>query len=308
MPDPGRLRRAPHARIYDRVRDGEDTLTVLGGGASLTVLGGGASTRLSGDSAALARAVLAYLRAPRTRDEVVAHVAELTGVRDRAPLAIVDELLALLRRAGAVVEARDVASAPQRALGRAVLAVCGGIAAAYAPAVVELLLAEGAQVRVAATPDALRFVAASALEALTHARVASELWPADPRDGVPHLELAAWADLVVVCPATATTLARIATGDASTLVSAIAIGARCPVLLVPAMNASMYDAPSVQRNLATLREDGFVIAHPSFGFEVAETPSARAPSFGAAPPVQAVVEIARDLLQATRSDPAPTTG
>lgn len=283
-----RLSRAPHARIYER-------------GDTLTVLGPAGSTRLSGDSAELARAVLAHLRRPRTRDEIRRHVADATGEHDPARLAIVDELVAVLRGAGAVVEARDDAPLAARTEGRVLLALCGGVAAAYAPAVVELLIAEGAQVRVAATPNALRFVAAVSLEALTHEPVASELWPRDPRDGVPHLELARWAELIVVYPATATTLARVAVGDASTLVSALAIGARCPVLLVPAMNEAMFDAPSVQRNLATLRDDGFLVVHPSFGWEAADAPDARVPSFGAAPPVQAVVEIARDVLRDARA-------
>lgn len=100
-----------------------------------------------------------------------------------------------------------------------------------------------------------------------------------------------WAHAIVVYPATATTLSRLARGDCSTVVSALAISARAPVILVPAMNEAMLLAKSVQRNLAQLRDDGFVIMHPSRGYEVAEDPATRAPAFGAAPPLQAVVDV-----------------
>jgi hypothetical protein len=284
----GPFQRARYARIYER-------------GDELTVLGDAASRRLSGASAELARAMLDHLRQPRTRDELVAHIAEISNERAPERLGVVDEMLAILKESGAVVNAP--ASGPTVAAARAgdarrvVVALSGGIAAAHAPALVELLIGQGLLVRVASTPSALRFVQGMALEALTHERVVSRPWPKDPRESVPHLALARWADLVVVYPATATTLARIAQGDCSTVVSALAVSARCPVILAPAMNESMFDAPSVQRNLRALREDGFVIAHPSLGYEVALEPEERSPAFGGAPPVQMMVEITLAVLR-----------
>jgi phosphopantothenoylcysteine decarboxylase / phosphopantothenate---cysteine ligase len=207
-------------------------------------------------------------------------------------------VLALLASAGAVVGAPGEHAREISADGKhVVLALSGGMAAAYAPAVTELLIAQGLQVRIAATPAALRFVRRMPLEALTHHPVAARPWPHDPREPVPHLALSSWADVVVVYPATATTLSRIARGDCSTVVSAIAISARCPVILVPAMNEAMFDAPSIQRNLAGLREDGFILMHPSLGYEVAQEPTQRRPAFGAAPVLQAVVEVTVEVLR-----------
>jgi SAM-dependent methyltransferase len=121
---------------------------------------------------------------------------------------------------------------------------------------------------------------------------------------VPHLDLAAWAEIVVIHPASAAALGRIAQGICSDVISALAISARCPVLIVPSMNDSMYTAPSVQRSLSQLREDGFFVVHPASGLEVAEAPPARAPALGAAPPAAAVVDLIGWIL-AERSAGAP---
>src|SRR5262249_3269800 len=161
-----------------------------------------------------------------------------------------------------------------------VLALTGAIASMEAPAFVGQLLARGFEVRVAATRNALRFVSALALEALTHHPVQSSLWPSDARAPVPHLALAAWAGLVVIQPASAASLARIAQGSCADLVSTMAISTRAPVLLVPSMNEAMLTAPSVRRNIEQLQEDGFFVALPAFGLEVAEEPSARRPMLG----------------------------
>ncbi|MGH7297745.1 MAG: flavoprotein, partial [Polyangiaceae bacterium] len=169
------------------------------------------------------------------------------------------------------------------------------------------LLGRGLRVRVAATPSALRFVSALALEALTHEAVVRSRWPVQVGAPVPHLELARWADVVVVYPATATTLSRIARGDCSSVVSALAISARAPVLLAPAMNEAMLDAPSVRRNLAQLRDDGFIVMHPSLGYEVAAAPTDRRLRYGAAPTVQNVVRVVEATLR-DEAFGAPTHG
>jgi 2-polyprenyl-3-methyl-5-hydroxy-6-metoxy-1,4-benzoquinol methylase len=190
---------------------------------------------------------------------------------------------------------------------RLALGLTGGVAAAHAPALVEALLARGFDVRVAATRSALRFVSALALEALTHQAVITSLWPRDPGAPVPHLDLARWAQILVVYPATATSLARLAQGSCGTVVSAAAIATRAPVLLVPSMNEAMYTAPSVQRNLDQLREDGFLVAHPACGVEVAEAPRARAPMIGTAPPVVAVADLIEEIAAqhvGARGEPA----
>jgi hypothetical protein len=274
------LQRAPYVRIYER----NEELTIIDDG--------GGVTRLSGASCAIARELLEQFRAPRRPQEILARIA---GSRRK----LASEVLSVLKDRGVLVmPARSAVerSAPVEAFNVAI-ALAGGIVAAHAPALTEMMLGCGLRVRVAATTSALRFVSALALEALTHQPVVRSRWPSHVPTMVPHLELAQWADVVVVYPATATTLSRIARGDCSSIVSALAISARAPVILVPAMNEAMLDAPSVRRNLAQLRADGFIIMHPSLGYEVAVGPSNRNLRYGAAPTVQSVALVTEVVLR-----------
>jgi hypothetical protein len=274
------LTRAPIVRIVDRA----DTLTVLGPHGARV---------LSGSSAELARVVLALHARPLARDELLAELARRAD--GDIPAGVVDELLALLVADGVLVEPGPEKSTP---LGgrRVVLAISGAAAAVDAPALVRGLHAIGCEVRVALTKSANQFVGVAALQALTHHQVWTSLWQRDARMPVPHIGLAEWAELVLVCPATATTIARIATGDCSDLVSAIATATRAPVVVVPSMNDAMYASPAVQRNLDTLRADGRALVHPALGFEVAHDPAARRAMLGSAPPPAAVVDIVRYVL------------
>jgi len=276
----GALQRAPYVRIYER----KDELSVLDDR--------GRVARLTGASYLIARELLEECRVPREPKELL---ARFVGKRRH----LASQVLSLLEEGGVLVEPARAAvdGSPQKEAFRVVLALTGGVVAAHAPALTEMLLGRGFRVRVAATPSALRFVRALALEALTHEPVARSRWPSDVRTVVPHLELARWADVVLVYPASATTLSRIARGDCSSLVSALAISARAPVILVPAMNEAMFDAPSVRRNLATLREDGFILMHPSLGYEVAVAPSERTLLYGAAPTVQGVALVTEAVLR-----------
>jgi hypothetical protein len=122
------------------------------------------------------------------------------------------------------------------------------------------------------------------------------MWQRDKRVPVPHVNLAEWAELVVVCPASATTIARIATGDCSDLVSAIVAATRAPVLIVPSMNDAMYASAAVQDNLELLREHGRWLVHPALGVEVAHPPEDRRAMIGPAPPAAAVLDIVRHAL------------
>ncbi len=279
-----RLQRAAFVRIYES-------------DAELNVITPkGRVQQFRGASAELTRAVLDFLCQPQTHETLVAHISELSG-QDAAT--VVAETVTALRAAGVVEAAPDPRAArPAQAHAGAqvVVALCGGIAAAHAPLLTELLLARGLLVRVAATENALAFVSPMALSALTHQPVVSSMRSEDASEPAVHIALADWADAVVVYPATATTLARIAGGDCSTLVSALAISTRAPVLLVPAMNENMFRSPSAQRNLGQLRQDGFLIAHPSLGYEIATAPEDRRPSFGGAPPVGAVADMVEAIL------------
>jgi hypothetical protein len=293
-----RRRRAPSAAVSEKLWRRAPLVRVYEQGDALCLLDDrGGVVELRGRAADVARQVLERSRVPRTEED-------LLGGKGGPRRAVARTVLDVLQASGVLEEPPDeAATAPASAGARAhvpprvVLALSGGVVAAYAPVLVEILLARGMSIRVAATPSALRFVSALALEALTHEAVVRSLWPVNPGVAVPHLELAEWADLIVVYPATATTLSRIARGDCSSVVSAIAVSTRVPVILVPAMNEGMFDAPSVRRNLDTLRGDGFVLTHPSFGFEVAAGPSARSRRFGAAPTVDTVARVIAAVLQ-----------
>ena len=281
--DPRPIARAQVIRAYDH----DGATTILGAD--------GVARRFTGDSAALVRAILGFVTSPRSPAELLAHLGELAETEVR-PGGAVEDALALLEDAGAVQRGAPPSPLPPRgARTRLVLGLTGGVGAAASPSLCELLLARGFDVRVAATPSALRFVRALALEALTHRPAVTSRWPRDPSEPVPHLDLAGWAEIMVVCPATATSMARIAAGSCATVVSAAAISTRAPVLIVPSMNVAMYTAPAVQRNLDQLRDDGFFVAYPSCGIEVAEAPERRAPMFGAAPPIGAVVDLIQSI-------------
>jgi len=259
----------------------------------------GTSAALEGDHAALVLAVLDHAELPAERDTIVERVLAEAGAGPSQRQAI-DQAIDLLLEWGALVVARGPEPALETsALRGAHVAVCvtGAIGAAYAPPLVERLVAAGHDVRVAMTRSARRFVAARTFRAITHRPVATTLWKGSPHEPAPHVAIARWADVVVVYPATATTLGRLATGDCSEIVSAIATTTRAPVLLAPSMNAEMLRAPAVAENLERLRDHGFFVAHPSLGIEVADAPGERVRRGGVAAPAALVVRYVAWLLE-----------
>jgi phosphopantothenoylcysteine decarboxylase/phosphopantothenate--cysteine ligase len=158
------------------------------------------------------------------------------------------------------------AGLPGRLAGRRItVGVTGSIAAYKAAIVVRLLLGEGARVRVVMTASAERFVGAATFAGLTGEPVLTDLF--DPgANGEPHVTIAGATDLLLVAPATADFLARLATGRADDLLTATALCARCPVLVAPAMHPAMWSNAATQRNVATLGRDGHVeLAGPADG-------------------------------------------
>jgi SAM-dependent methyltransferase/3-polyprenyl-4-hydroxybenzoate decarboxylase len=287
IPETAWLRRAPVVAIYDV----GDVTVVLGRE--------GRAHRFDGDSAHLVRAMLSILAHTHTRAALLARLAELAG----APIedtGVIDEALALLLGAGAVERVADptASSAPRpRAIApRVVLGITGAVASAYTPSLLGQLLARGYAVRVVATPEAMRFVRAESIEALTHAPLVTAMWIGEGGLVVPHIALAQWADLVVVAPASATTVGRLAAGDFSSIVSAVALSTTAPVVVVPSMNTAMFDGAVVQRNLAQLVDDGMHVVHPAYGNEVAEQPAARTPILGASPPGAVIGRIVEAVL------------
>jgi phosphopantothenoylcysteine decarboxylase/phosphopantothenate--cysteine ligase len=145
------------------------------------------------------------------------------------------------------------------------LCVCGGIAAYKAADLVRRLRDAGAGVRVAMTENAQRFIGAQTFQALSGQPVRSSLWDAQAEAAMGHLELARWAQRIVVAPATANMLARLAHGFADDLVSTLCLASTAPLAVCPAMNHVMWKHPATQQNMATLRERGVQVIGPDDG-------------------------------------------
>jgi phosphopantothenoylcysteine decarboxylase/phosphopantothenate--cysteine ligase len=146
-----------------------------------------------------------------------------------------------------------------------VLGVSGGIAAYKAPELVRRLQDAGATVRVILTPNAARFVSPLALAAVSNFGVILEQWGDPERGGVDHIELARWADLLVIAPATANILAKLATGIADDALTTYAVAHRGAVMVAPAMNTFMLQHPTVIENIERLRKRGVEILEPDSG-------------------------------------------
>ncbi|GAB1406394.1 hypothetical protein MASR1M8_03130 [Thermomonas brevis] len=148
---------------------------------------------------------------------------------------------------------------------RVLLCVCGGIAAYKAADLVRRLREAGAQVQVAMTEAAQRFVGAQTFQALSHRPVRVSLWDEQAEAAMGHLELAGWAQRVVVAPATANTIAKLAHGMADDLVGTLCLATEAPILLAPAMNHRMWRHPATQANVATLVARGVAVVGPNDG-------------------------------------------
>ena len=162
-------------------------------------------------------------------------------------------------------------------MSRILLGVSGGIAAYKSLELIRLATVAGHSVRVVQTPTSKRFVGEASFEALTGAPVMSSEFERDPARGafpgdeqpaqepLSHLALAANADIYLIAPASANTIAKLAHGLADNLLSSCALAASCPVVIAPAMNNHMYEHTAVQANLRVLRERGVEIVEPGVG-------------------------------------------
>lgn len=148
---------------------------------------------------------------------------------------------------------------------RVLLCVSGGIAAYKSAELVRRLRDAGADVQVAMTEAAQRFVGPQTFQALSHHPVRVSLWDAQAEAAMGHLELAGWAQQVVVAPATANTLAKLAHGLADDLVSTLCLATEAPLAVAPAMNHRMWKHPATQANIATLRARGVCLIGPNDG-------------------------------------------
>lgn len=154
-----------------------------------------------------------------------------------------------------------MSTTPQRIL----LGVSGGIAAYKAADLVRRLRERGAQVRVVLTENAERFVTALTFQALSGEPVRTSLWDSAAEASMGHIELARWAQRVLIAPASADLIARLAQGQADDLLTTLCLATEAPLFLAPAMNRVMWEHPAVQANLAILVERGAVLLGPDAG-------------------------------------------
>src|ERR1700756_5176440 len=147
---------------------------------------------------------------------------------------------------------------------RVLLGVCGGIAAYKIAALTSTLVQRGAVVDVIMTAEAERFVGPLTFSSLTARPVYSSLWDAPER--ILHIRLVREAQVILVAPATANIIAKLAHGIADDLLTTALLAARTNVLMAPAMNSAMYENPATQENLATLRTRGYTFIDPESGF------------------------------------------
>lgn len=146
-----------------------------------------------------------------------------------------------------------------------VLGVTGGIAAYKSADLARRLQDAGASVRVVMTPAAEQFVTKATFQALTHQPVATSVWDATTPHGMPHIELARWADRVLVAPASADFMARLSAGFADDLLSTLCLATRAPIILAPAMNTVMWENAATRINARELTRRGVSLLGPAEG-------------------------------------------
>ncbi|MFZ1390001.1 MAG: bifunctional phosphopantothenoylcysteine decarboxylase/phosphopantothenate--cysteine ligase CoaBC, partial [Dokdonella sp.] len=157
-----------------------------------------------------------------------------------------------------------MSDAPLQGL-RVLLGVTGGIAAYKSADLVRRLRDAGADVRVVMTENATRFVGALTFQALSGHPVRTSLWDESAEAAMGHIELARWADQVLIAPASADVLAQLAAGRAEDLLGTLVLASKAPLAVAPAMNQQMWAHAAVQANLETLRQRGVRILGPASG-------------------------------------------
>lgn len=146
-----------------------------------------------------------------------------------------------------------------------ILGISGGIAAYKTPELVRRLKSRGAEVQVVVTRSAIKFVTATTLQAVSGLPLRSNLWDADAEAAMGHIELARWADLILIAPATAEIMARLASGSAPDLLTTLCLATEAPIAIAPAMNHVMWSNAAVQENRQRLESRGVQILGPASG-------------------------------------------
>ena len=146
-----------------------------------------------------------------------------------------------------------------------ILGICGGIAAYKSPALVRRLVDHGAEVQVVMTASACEFVRPLVFQAVSGNKVHVELLDEAAEAGMGHIELARWADLILIAPATANTIARLAGGFADDLLSTLCLASSAPVAMAPALNTFMWEHAATRANVTCLQQRGVMFLGPGIG-------------------------------------------
>lgn len=147
-----------------------------------------------------------------------------------------------------------------------ILGITGGIAAYKSVMLLRLLRKAGAEVQVIMTPAAKEFITPVTLSSLSGKPVISEFFTANTGQWNSHVDLGLWADAMIIAPATACTLAKMASGVADNMLVTTYLSAKCKVFAAPAMDLDMYAHPTTGRNLRTLQADGVTLIEPASGY------------------------------------------
>lgn len=150
---------------------------------------------------------------------------------------------------------------------RVLLGLTGGVAAYKAAELARLLISGGVEVQAVMTASACRFVGTATLQALTGKPVFTELWDASVANNMAHIDLSRNIDAIVIAPASADFIAKVAHGLADDLLSTLCLARACPLLIAPAMNRQMWENSATRRNLDTLRRDGVTVLGPASGVQ-----------------------------------------
>ncbi len=148
---------------------------------------------------------------------------------------------------------------------RVLLGVTGGIAAYKSPDLIRRLREADIDVRVVVTPSAARLVSPAVFQAVSGQPVRDDIWDEEAESAMGHIDLARWADLVLIAPATANIMAELAAGSAGGLLTTLCLASEAPLVLAPAMNQAMWTHPATQANFATLNERGVQFIGPAAG-------------------------------------------
>lgn len=148
---------------------------------------------------------------------------------------------------------------------RLLLGLTGGVAAYKAAEIARMLIQSGVEVQVVMTQSACRFIGTATMQSLTGRPVFTDLWDDRIANNMAHIDLSRDADAILIAPASADFISKLAHGLADDLLSTLCLARKCPLLIAPAMNSQMWSHPATQRNLAMLRLDGVTVLGPDSG-------------------------------------------